>query len=322
MGAGLKSLGIWGFLGGLVAATTIGVLWAGPKDERVADPSELVTGETPAAAARPVRMVMSGAFVSESGINLYESIAHYVARKNGITIEVTTGLAYSTINSMFETGAVQLGFICGLPYTVLRDMPTPRVELLAGPIMKYPRYGGRPVYFADLVVRSGSSYHSLEDLRGRTLVYNDERSHTGYNAPRHHLMEHGFASGFFGKIVRSGSHEESIRMVAAGEADASWVDSLVLDYDREKHLGRAGEMRVLESIGPMTVSPLVVSPDLPAELRAALRRTLLGMHQDPDGKRLLDAALIERFVPVEDAQYDGHRSMKNAAEEAGTVAIR
>jgi len=260
--------------------------------------------------------------VSEAGIDVYEDIAHYLARKNGITIEVTTGLAYSTISSMLEAGTVELGFICGLPYTVLRDAPTPRAELLGAPIMKHPRYGGKPVYFADLVVRSTSPYHSLEDLRGRTLVYNDERSHSGYNAPRHLLMERGFVSGFFGKIVRSGSHEASIRMVAAGEADASWVDSLVLDYDRKKRFGHAGEVRVLESIGPMTVSPLVASPDLPPELRAALRRTLLGMHEDPDGRRLLDAALIERFAPVEDADYDMHRAMKRAAEKAGIVAIR
>jgi len=322
MRATLKSLGGWGILGGLVGAAAIGVFLVGPTDEGAPEPTSLVAGEAPAGSARPMRMVMSGAFVSESGVNLYEEIANYLARKNGITIEVTTGLAYSTINSMLETGAVDLGFICGLPYTLLRDGPTPRAELLGGPIMKYPRYGGQPVYFADLVVRSDSPHRSLSDLRGRTLVYNDERSHTGYNAPRHRLMERGFATGFFGKVVRSGSHEESIRMVAAGEADASWVDSLVLDYDREKRIGRAGEVRVLESIGPMTVSPVVASPDLPAELRAGLRRTLLGMHEDPEGKRLLDEARIERFAPVEDAQYDSHRSMKSAADEAGIVAIR
>ncbi|MDI1476471.1 PhnD/SsuA/transferrin family substrate-binding protein [Polyangium sp. y55x31] len=322
MRGGLTSLGIWSFLGGIVPATALSVVLSGPTDGRTSEPHALGAKETPAMATRPVRMVMSAAFVSESGIDLYENIAHHLARKNGITIEVTTGLAYSTINSMLQTGAVELGFICGLPYTALRDEPTPRAELLGAPVMKYPRYGGRPVYFADLVVRSDSTYHSLEDLRGRTFVYNDERSHTGYNAPRHRLMERGFTSGFFGKVVRSGSHEESIRMVAAGEADASWVDSLVLDYDREKRRGRAGEVRVLESIGPMTVSPVIASPDLPAELRAALRRTLLGMHEDPDGKRLLDDALIERFAPVEDDQYDEHRSMKTAAEKAGIVAIR
>lgn len=318
---GLKSLGIWGLLGILVGAAALGVLLTGPTDERVSEPSGLLAKEAPA-DARPVRMVMSAAFVSESGIDVYEEIAHYLARKNGIVIEVTTGLAYSTISSMLETGAVELGFICGLPYTVLRDGPAPHVELLGAPVMKLPRYGGRPIYFADLVVRSESPYHSLEDLQGRAFVYNDERSHTGYNAPRHRLMERGFASGFFGKVVRSGSHEESIRMVATGEADASWVDSLVLDYDREKHLGRAGEVRVLESIGPMTASPVVASPNLPAELRASLRRTLLGMHEDPEGKRLLDAALVERFAPVEDADYDQHRSMKAAAEKAGIEAIR
>ena len=56
-------------------------------------------------------------------------------------------------------------------------------------------------------------------------------------------------------------------MVAAGEADASFVDSLVLDYDREKGLGHAKEVRVLESVGPAGICPLAASAKMPAELR-------------------------------------------------------
>lgn len=186
-------------------------------------------------------------------------------------IEFVTGLAYGTINGMLETGAVDCGFICGLPYVIMHDRPAPGAQLLAAPILKAPRYKGQPKYYSDLVVHKDSPYKTIHDLKGRAYVYNEELSNSGYNMPRYRLLQLGLTKGFFGKVLRSGSHEESIRMVAAGEADASFVDSLVLDYDREKHLGHAAEVRVLESVGPAGICPLVMSSNLPAPLGTSSR---------------------------------------------------
>jgi phosphonate transport system substrate-binding protein len=159
-------------------------------------------------------------------------------------------------------------------------------------------------------------------LRGKTYVYNDELSNSGYNMPRHKLVEIGETKGFFGKVLRSGSHEESIRMVAAGEADASFVDSLVLDYDRTKGLGHADKVRVIESRGPAGICPVVVSVKMPEPRRLKLQEAFLGMDRDPAGRKLLDEALVARFEKVDDHNYDDIRAMKKAAEDAGFNSIK
>jgi phosphonate transport system substrate-binding protein len=265
---------------------------------------------------------MSAAFVSESGVAVYDHLARYLTRKTGLPLEFVSGLAYGTINSMLEDGALDCGFICGLPYVLLHDRPKPAARLLAAPILKAARYQGQPKYYSDLIVHQDSPHQTLRDLKGRTYVYNDEISNSGYNMPRHRLLQLGLTRGFFSKVIRSGSHEESIRMVAAGEADASFVDSLVLDYDREKGLGQAHEVRVLESVGPAGICPLVASASLPAELGERLQRELLRMHESPEGRKLLDAALLDRFAAVEDSNYDDIRAMKAAAEKAGVTVIQ
>lgn len=286
------------------------------------------TGQTPTVSAhtastrKPVRLAMSAAFVSESGVGIYAKLARYMTDKTGIQTEFVSGLAYGTINSMLEEGTVQCGFICGLPYVMLHDNPQPAAYLIAAPIMRAPRYQGQPKYYSDLIVRKDSPYQSIHDLKGRTYVYNDEISNSGYNLPRYRMLQLGLTKGFFGKVIRSGSHEESIRMVAAGEADASFVDSLVLDYDREKGRGQAHEVRVLESVGPAGMPPLVASSRMPADLRDKLQHVLVTMHEDPEGRKLLDEALLERFALVEDSNYDDIRAMKEAAEKAGFTVIR
>ncbi len=278
---------------------------------------------TPApATGRPLRLALSAAFVSEAGVAVYDHLARYLTHKTGLPLEFISGLAYGTINSMLEAGALDFGFICGLPYVLLHDRPQPAARLLAAPVMKAARYQGQPKYYSDLIVRKDSPYQTLQELQGRTYVYNDELSNSGYNMPRYRLLQLGLTKGFFGKVVRSGSHEESIRRVAAGEADASFVDSLVLDHDREKGLGQAHAVRVLESVGPAGICPLVASARLPTEVVQVFQRELLRMHEDAEGRKLLQEALLDRFTAVEDSNYDDIRAMKAAAERAGVTVIR
>jgi phosphonate transport system substrate-binding protein len=279
------------------------------------------TAAASAPSPRPLRVAMSAAFVSERGVPVYGKIVDYLGQQSGIPLELVTGLAYTSINQMLEAGAVDYGFICGYPYILAHDQPVPKVQLVAAPVPKDPRYLHKPVYFSDLVVRKDSPFKTMQDLRGRTYVYNEETSNSGYNMPRSYLVKLGLTHGFFGKVLRSGSHEASIRMVAQGLADASFVDSLVLDYDRAKGFGDAAQVRVIESLGPAATVPFVVSTAAGATM-APLKARILTMHEDPRGRQILDEAFLERFAEVTDADYDGLRAMKKAAEDARFLEIK
>ena len=282
------------------------------------------------APARPLRVALSAAFVSEHGVAVYQHIVEYLQRKLGQELELVTGLGYETINSMLDDGAIDMAFVCGYPYVLLHDRPDPRVALVAAPVMKSARYQGKPVYYSDLIVRADSDITSIHDLRGRTYVYNEETSNSGYNLPRSRLVALGLTDGFFGKVLRSGSHEESIRMVADGRADASFVDSLVLEYDLTYGLtygsahgdDAARRVRVIESVGPSGIPPVVMRTAVPAATRQELQRLLVTMHEDAEGRRILDAALVERFVIVDDSHYDDIRDHRRAAEAAGFQTLQ
>jgi phosphonate transport system substrate-binding protein len=314
--------GFWSLAFGLVVAVLVGLAYVfAPRDAPVSAASDGLVASA-AVPERPVRVAMSAAFVSEHWVPLYGELTAYLGEKAGTRHELITGLAYSTISHMLESGAIDFGFVCGYPYILAHDKPVPDMELLAGAVMKHPRYLDKPVYFSDLIVSKDSAFRSLRDLEGRTLVYNEETSNSGYNMPRSHLVELGLTHGFFGRVLRSGSHEESIRMVAEGSADASYVDSLVLDFDREKRQRHAEQVRVIESLGPAPIVPLVASAKVAKAERDRIQRDLLTMHQDEQGRRILDRLLIDRFVVVTDDHYDSLREMKKRAEDAGFLVIK
>jgi len=179
----------------------------------------------------PIRIAMTAAFVSESGIDVYKDISNYIADNLNQEVNFVSGFSYKTVNEMIDQNVVDLAFVCGLPYILKRDINHPTIQLLAAPVMQAQRYKDKPIYYSDIIVHKDSPYKNFNDLANTIFVYNDEISNSGYNMPRAHLISKKKTNGYFKKILRSGSHEESIRMIAKGEADVSAIDSLVLDYE-------------------------------------------------------------------------------------------
>lgn len=255
-------------------------------------------------------------FLAPSIYPTYEYIARYIGEKVGYPTTLTAGQSFEE----FTTGQVDVGFICGLPYVQLADAPASNIELLGAPVLLGERYRHRPVYFSDVIVRSDSPYASFDDLGGCVWAYNQPGSHSGYNLVCYNLLERGKTPHYFGSMVETGSHQRSLQLVLAGQADATAIDSHVLDVlllqDRE--LG--SQLRVIATLGPSSIPPVVVARNLASDLKYRLRAALFTMHCDPDAARSLQEGRIERFTPVSDADYDDIR--KIAARVRDTMKVR
>lgn len=282
---------------------------------------------TPAlAAAKDVKMVVTAAFVSDKGVTVYDDLSAYLAKKLGWSVKVVSGLSYSEADDMLDKGSIQVGFVCGLPYT--HKFAEGKYELVAVPVMGlkkgtwpdadgYENVPGK--YYSYTIVHKDSPIKTWADLAGKSYAFNDMGSNSGYNMPRYKLVKLG-AKGwdYFSKVVVSGSHEESIRMVANKMVDASSVDSLVLDYDRSIQDPAAQNVRIIEHLHPggAGAPPVVISKKADPEIKKLLADTLVGMKDDPEGKKILEKALLLRFDPANDANYDDIRKMEKAAKDA------
>ena len=263
----------------------------------------------------PVRFAT---FLAPNMIGVYWFVADYVGREVGVPTKLAVGSSFD----QFAAGEADVGFICGLPYVHLAREPYPPVELLAAPLLQGERYEGRPIYFSDVIVHVDSPYQSFPDLRGRSWAFNDPDSHSGYNVTRHRLVSMGETRGFFGRVVEAGSHQRSIRMVCSGEVDAAAIDSQVLAVELRDHPELGAQLRVIDTLGPAGIQPVVAASSLPDELKAAIRAALLAMGDDPVARVRLAHGFIERFVPVTDEDYDDVRAMLVAAEEARFLTLK
>jgi phosphonate transport system substrate-binding protein len=282
------------------------------------------TGHEPnPAEEETINIAMTAAFVSEKGIGVYQEIADYIDKKSGLHVEFVSGLSYATVNSMIESGAAQIAFVCGYPYVLSHDgKENPPIKLLAAPVSAAAHYKGEPKYYSYVIVRRDSPITKFEELKNKTWVYNDEISNSGYNMPRAKLVSIGQTEGFFGKVLKSGSHEESIRMVGAGQADASAVDSLVLDYALAEKEPYASEVKIIETLGPAGVPPVVYSSKLPEEKVQKIKKAFLEMKDDPEGKIILEKAHLLQFMDVTEENYNDIRDMAGQAQKANFMEIK
>ncbi|MFQ5794211.1 MAG: phosphate/phosphite/phosphonate ABC transporter substrate-binding protein [Candidatus Bipolaricaulia bacterium] len=242
------------------------------------------------------------------------TIARYISERLHIPTEFINDIPWQERERLLDVDQIQVGWICGLPCVWKVDQPDSHIELLAAPVMRGARYQNRPIYFSDVVVYRDSRFHTFADLQGASWAYNEPRSHSGYNLVRYHLATLGETSGYFGKVVESGAHQTSLQMILDRQVDASAIDSTVLELELRRYPEIRSQIRVIETLGPSPIPPWVILKSVPQKLRTALCELLLHMHRDPQGCVILLAGQIDRFVRVEDRDYDAIRHMARKAE--------
>ena len=184
-------------------------------------------------------------------------------------------------------GHVDVAFVCSPPLIWLRGA----VEAIAAPVLSDPRFAGRPLYSSEVVVGASSGHRSFDDLRGVRWAYNEPSSWSGYWVT---LARVG-SWRYFGEVVAAGSHQRAMRMVARGEVDGSAIDSHVLAVELRDHPELAEHLRVVETLGPSPIQPVVARTDLHPELKHALRTRLLSLRGDE-----LDRHFVSGFAPAPD----------------------
>jgi phosphonate transport system substrate-binding protein len=255
-------------------------------------------------------------FLAPNMLPVYRFLADRIADRLGRPVEVLVGTSFD----QFQRGEADLGVVCGLPYVWLADRRPAAVEPLAAPVLAGDRYGGRPVYYSDVIVRRDSPITCVEELRGCSWAFNEPASHSGHNVTLYSLVRMGARPGFFARVVQAGYHQRAIRLVDTGAVDAAAIDSQVLAVELRDCPALEG-LRVVGSFGPSTIQPVVAASRLPEQLKHQVRELLVQLSDDPSARPALAHSFIDRFAVVDDADYDDIRAMLATIRAAGWTSL-
>lgn len=246
-----------------------------------------------------------------------QMIAEYLGKRLNLPIQFISDLPWEEREEYFERGDIQACWMCGLPYIWKVDHYRLKVNILAAPVMQFARYQNQPIYFSDVVVHRDSPFLDFRDLRGASWAFNEPHSHSGYNITRYQLAKSGEGWDFFDRVVPSGSHSNSLKMILNGEIDASAIDSTVLDLIIAEKPIIGESIRIIDTWGPSPIPSWVVHSGIRTQLFQSLQETLLNMHQNPKGRAILELGQIDHFIKVRDEDYNSIREMYKIAESTG-----
>ena len=258
--------------------------------------------------------------VSQSASATWRSLFEWVAAQAQVAMEVIDHPYPSPLEALWAREDMGCVFMCGFPYARRHRRP----QLIGAPVPSQSRYGGRPIYFTDFVVRAESPCQTLEDTFGGRFAYTTEGSHSGYNAARYHLLAYrtpeqpALYAEVIGPLV---TPRRALEAVLQGRADVAPLDSYSLDLMRRHTADLAAAVRVVASTVAAPIPPIVASPGVPAESCARLTEALLAVHRSPELSALLDTLLLSRFDIVQPADYEVLVERSRVAEEAGYPRI-
>ena len=241
----------------------------------------------------------------------YKDLLDYIGAKMNRKVRLIQRKTYGEVNELFQKGQVDLAFICSGPYSVGKE--TYGFEALATPIVRE-----KPFYQSYLIVNKTSTYQNLMDLRGKVFAFTDPDSNTGALVPRYWLSKMGETpESFFERFTYTYSHDNSIMAVARALVDGATVDGHKWEYFESKNPIYSSRTRIIKKSEPFGSPPLVASVALPPQSKEQIRQSVFRMHLNPEGKKILDKLMIDRFVPPEEEWYEPIRQMKYTLMRSG-----
>jgi len=246
----------------------------------------------------------------------WHRLLDWVSARSGVAMNVMDQADPTPLDELWQRPDLGCAFMCGYPWALAADKP----RLLAAPVPSPPRYGGRPVYVTDFIVKADGPYRTLADTFGGRIAYSTEHSHSGYNAPRFHLLGYRTAERrtlyreVLGPFVRQ---RPCLDAVVEGRVDVAAIDGYGLELLAKHAPDVAAGVRVVESTIAAPSAPLVAAPGTDAATCERLTAALLSAHEAPEIRSTLDALLLTRFVRTAPADFEVFLDRQRAAEAAG-----
>ena len=188
-----------------------------------------------------------------------------------VPVRVTRG--WST-QAVWSHPGLLLGMICTRPWA--REHPQLR-------LIGHPAYAGtdRPGEHRSLiVVRRDDQAQALPDLRGRAVAINDCGSNSGMALLRDRIAPLAEGQPFFGRVVETGAHADSVRAVGEGRADVAAIDEVTFAALARFDPDATGRLRVLAKTDA-AATPAFVTAAEPA-VATLLGTVLAQVMADPD----------------------------------------
>lgn len=181
---------------------------------------------------------------------------------------------------------------------------------------------GTPGYYSYMITHRDSPLNSLDDMfkRGKELSFGagDPQSTSGTLVPGYYVFtKRGVEAKDVFKIVRPASHGINLLAVLNKQVDVATNNSEELDKLKLKDPAKRAEVKILWTSPLIPRDPLVWRKDLPEDVKAKVKKFIIGYGKDDREKAILKGMQqIAGFRESSNAQLIPIRQLELAKDRA------
>ena len=227
----------------------------------------------------------------------WNPILSYVSARSGVPLELHIGRTANETTDRVVAGK--------LDFAYTNHLFTPKRAALGWRVLA--RQDTRGIR-GQIVVREDAPARSLQDLAGQTVAYPNPYAFAGYYVPHDALLRAGV------KVTPlfAGNQEAAMGQLMSGQVAAAGVNHQVMaDFALRNGL----KYRVLSESEPYFDLAVMASPRVSQAEGEKVRQAFVGMADDPEGQRVLNATAQaigqtkpRGFVQADDADYTNYRA--------------
>lgn len=248
------------------------------------DPSKLVNPDTLVFAYTPVEDPAIYA-------DIWEPFIEHLEEVTGKNVQFFAVQSNSAEVEAMRSGRLHIaGFSTG---------PTPFAVNLAGavPFALMGAEDGRFGYTLQVYTRNDSGIETMEDLKGKRVAHTSPTSNSGNQAPRALFPDLGVVPDEDYEVTYSGSHDQSMLGVVAGDYDAAPVASEVVERMAERGLYDPEEVKIIWESPAFPTTSYTYAHNLDPELAEKIKEAFFSF--DFEGTALGEEFTgVSKFVPI------------------------
>lgn len=230
----------------------------------------------------------------------YKPLGDYIESKTGVKIRFTILTRYGNIIERFTSEELDGAFWGS--FTGAMAIKKLDVEPLARPVW----LDGTSTYHGHIFVRKDAAIRSVEDMRGKTIVFVDKATTAGYVFPMAYFHSNGVTNtgDYFQEHYFAGSHDAAIRAVFEKKADVGCAKNTIYQRVVAENPKIGDELVILADSPDVPSNALAVRESLAREVKERLTETLLSMHEDSRGRNTLAIFGATRFLRTTQDDYE------------------
>ena len=248
----------------------------------------------------------------------WREVFAWVLARSGVAMDLIDHDPPNMLGDLWARADLGATMMCGLPWALRTPTPT----LVAAPVPSPARYGGRAVYFSDILVRADATYTQLEDTFGRTVGYTLTDSMSGCVALHTRLESWRTPERprLYARVVGELVHVRGmIEAIAARRVDVGAADSYVCDLLRLHDPQFMAQVKCIGTTSAVPIPPVVATAELGAAGLAALQQAFLAVAAAPELAQARAALLLDRFIVPAPADYAVFHAIHASSERYAGV---